>query len=71
MELTLRGAILQVFPSATAFGKAMGWSRQKASNIMNGRVSPDAEEMMQIARGIGVEDSGTFLRLFFPHVSTK
>lgn len=70
MEMTLRGAILQKFPSASAFGKAMGWGRQKASDIMNGRRKPDAEEMLLIAEMIGVHDSKTFMSLFFPTLST-
>lgn len=68
--MTLRGAILQKYPSATAFGKAMGWDRKKASDIMNGRRHPNADEMVQIAKDIGVTDASSFMSLFFPKLST-
>lgn len=71
MEMTLRGAILQKYPSATAFGKAMGWTRYKASNIINGRVQPNADEMIAIAKNIGVDDAKSFMTLFFPSLTTK
>lgn len=70
MEMTIRGAVLQKYPSATAFGKAMGWGRQKASDIMNGRRQPNAEEMTAIANNIGINDAKTFMSIFFPNVST-
>lgn len=71
MEMTLRGVVLQNYPSACAFGKAMGWNRQKASDIMNGRRQPSADEMIQIAKKIGIDDAQSFMSIFFPSVSTK
>ena len=71
MEMTLRGVILQKYPSATAFGKAMGWGRQKASNIMNGRIQPSADDMIAIANAVGINDSTSFMSIFFPTLSTK
>lgn len=70
MEMTLRGVILQKYPSASAFGKSMGWGRQKASDIMNGRRQPTAEEMVLIANDIGIQDAKSFMSLFFPSLST-
>jgi len=70
LEMTLRGAILQKYPSATAFGKAMGWDRKKASDIMNGRRQPNADEMVMIAKDIGATEARTFMSLFFPSMST-
>lgn len=71
MEMTLRGVVLQNYPSACAFGKAMGWNRQKASDIMNGRRQPSADEMIQIAKKIGIDDAQSFMSIFFPSVSIK
>lgn len=70
MEMTLRGVVLQKYPSASAFGKAMGWNRQKASDIMNGRRNPSADEMVQIAKNVGITDAQVFMSIFFPSVST-
>lgn len=71
VEMTIRGVVLQKFPSASAFGKAMGWNRQKASDIVNGRRQPSADEMVQIANAVGITDSKAFMSLFFPSMSTK
>jgi len=71
VQVSLRGAILDKFPSATAFGKAMGWPRKKASDVMNGRRKLDAEDMQAVAKAIEVQDSESFLALFFPSLSTK
>lgn len=71
MEMTLRGVVLQNYSSACAFGKAMGWNRQKASDIMNGRRQPSADEMIQIAKKIGIDDAQSFMTIFFPSMSTK
>lgn len=70
MEMTLRGVILQKYPSASAFGKALGWGRQKASDIMNGRRKPTADEMILIAQDVGINDAKSFMSLFFPNLST-
>ena len=70
MEMTLRGVILQKYPSATAFGKAMGWDRKKASDILNGRRQPNADEMILIAKDVGVTEAKAFMSLFFPQMST-
>ena len=71
MDMNLRGVILQRFPSATAFGKEMGWGRQKASNIMNGRTQPSAEDMIAIAQKVGIDDARSFMDIFFPTLSIK
>lgn len=71
MEMTLTGLLLQKYRSASAFGRAMGWGRQKASNILNGRAQPSADDMIKIANGIGITDAHTFMSLFFPSLSTK
>lgn len=70
MELKLRGVILQKYPSASAFGRAMGWDRKKASDIMNGRRQPTADEMVMIANDVGITEAGAFMSLFFPSMST-
>lgn len=70
MELNIRGAVLQKYSSASAFGKAMGWNRQKASDIMNGRRQPSADEMVLIAKDLGIDDAKAFMALFFPSLST-
>lgn len=67
MQITLRGAILSKYSNASAFGKAIGWSRKKASDIMNGRRRPSAKEMEDIANILGIKDDHVFMALFFSH----
>lgn len=70
MEMTVRGVILQKYPSASAFARSMGWPRQKASDIINGRRKPTADEMVMIAKDVGLTDAKAFMSVFFPGVST-
>ena len=70
MEMTVRGVVLQKYASASAFGRAMGWNRQKASDIINGRRQPSADEMVLMAQALGVDDAKAFMALFFPSLST-
>ena len=71
MEMTVRGVILQKYPSASAFARSMGWPRQKASDIINGRRKPTADEMVLIAQNVGLTDASAFMSVFFPSLSTK
>lgn len=71
MEMTVRGVILQKYPSASAFARSMGWTRKKASDIINGRRKPTADEMVLIAQDVGLTDANSFMSIFFPSVSTK
>ena len=71
MELNIRGVILQKYPSASAFARSMGWPRQKASDIMNGRRKPSADEMTMIANDVGLTNAESFMAVFFPNMSTK
>lgn len=71
MEMKLRGVILQKYPSASAFARSVGWGRQKASNIMNGRIQPSADDMIAIAEAVGIDDAKAFMALFFPTLTTK
>ena len=71
MGLNLRGVILQKYPSASAFAREVGWGRTKASGIMNGRVKPNADDMLTIAQAVGIDDANTFMAIFFPNYATK
>jgi transcriptional regulator with XRE-family HTH domain len=71
MQVSLRGAIFDRFSNISAFAKNIGWDRKKASDIVNGRRRPSADEMEEIARALNVEDEHTFMSLFFASLSTK
>ena len=70
MENQLRGAVLTKFPSISCFAKEMNWDRKKASRIINRIQKPSADDMEQMAKILGVNDSDSFVRIFLPSVPT-
>lgn len=65
MEITLRGAILGKYRNISQFAKAIGWNRKKASDIVNYRRRPSAQEMEEISELLDVHDNSSFMALFF------
>lgn len=70
MDNQLRGAVLAKFPSISAFANAMKWDRKKASRIINRVQPPSANDIEQMAIVLGIHDAETFVRIFFPTIST-
>lgn len=70
MENALKGAVFARFQNITAFAKAMGWDRKKASRIVNHVQKPTASDMEKMAIVLDVKDAETFVDLFLPSVST-
>lgn len=70
MENPIRGAVFGKFHSITAFSNAIGWKRNKASRILNGVQQPTADEIIQIAKCLNIQDAITFVSIFFPQLST-
>ena len=66
MENAIRGAVFSKYSNTTAFAKSIGWSRNKASRILNGVQSPSADDMEQISQCIGISDAKDFISVFFP-----
>ena len=71
MENGIRGAVFSVFKDITSFAKGIGWSRNKASRILNGKQMPSMEDAEKIAECVGITDASTFVSVFFPRMSTK
>ena len=71
MENKIRGAVFSKFSSITSFADAIGWSRNKASRILNGIQEPSASDVEQMAMCLNVLDAATFVSIFFPALSTK
>lgn len=71
MPNEIRGAVFRRFQSVSAFAEAIGWSRQKASRIVNGQQRPTAADMEEIAGCLGIDDAQEFWSVFFPTMSTK
>lgn len=66
----LRGAVMSKFKTIGEFADAIGWSRNKASRILNGIQDPDVEDIQNITRVIGIESKDVFLNIFFNPLST-
>ena len=71
MENALRGAVLAKYPSIKAFSDSMKWDRKKGSRIVNRVQKPTADDMEKMAILLNVQDADSFIRIFFPSVSTK
>ena len=70
-EMTLRGKVLSRYKTVSDFAEAIGWSRNKASRIVNGVQEPDTNEMQQLAELLQISTAEDFTALFFPKMSTK
>ena len=58
----IRGVVYSRFKSIAEFGKAIGWTRQKATNIVNGANDPSLDDVdkMSKALGLSLEDTAKF-----------
>ena len=61
-EMNLRGVVYSKFQSISELASVIGWTRQKASNIINGNVEPSLEDTDKLAKalGIGFEKTARF-----------
>jgi transcriptional regulator with XRE-family HTH domain len=66
MRNKIRGVVFSRFPSISAFAEAIGWTRQKASKIVNGSQRPSAEDMEEMAKCLGINNAEDFMGVFFP-----
>lgn len=66
----IRGAVFKKFSSITEFADAIGWSRNKASRIVNGSQIPTADDITQMAICLDTVNADTFISIFFPNLST-
>lgn len=66
-----RSLVLGKYKSIAEFADAIGWSRNKASRIVNGVQEPDANEMEQMAELFGIKTAEQFMNIFFVNLSTK
>ena len=71
MENSLRGAVLSKYPNISAFANAIGWDRKKASRIVNRQQLPSANDMIEMADYLDINDCDTFVHIFLPTVPTK
>ena len=69
--ITVRGLALSKYQSISGFARAIGWTRNKASRILNGVTDPSSEDMTKISALLGINTPESFLHYFFADLSTK
>jgi len=69
MELNvLRGEIVRAYHTQNAFADAIGWHKNKVSNMMTGKYKPDTDEVAIIAKALGLSEE-RFCLIFLPQKS--
>ena len=53
-EVTLRGIVYSKFNSIAGLAEAIGWTRQKATNIINGVTEPSLGDVNKLAKALGL-----------------
>lgn len=69
--ITVRGLALSKYQNISEFAKAIGWTRNKASRILNGVTDPSSEDMEKMSALLGINTPMSFIHYFFPELSTK
>lgn len=62
--INLRGLIASRFGSVSKFAKEIGWCYSKASRIVNGKQDPDASEIKDMIRVLGICDPAVVSSIF-------
>jgi len=68
--ITLRGLVLSKYRTIGDFSKAIGWQRNKASRIVNGKQFPNTEEIQEITACLKINSERLFVNIFFASLST-
>lgn len=53
-EISLRGIVYDKYKSISKLADAIGWSRQKTSNIINGVVEPSLSDTDKLSKALGM-----------------
>ena len=53
-QMTFRGLVYSKYKSIADFAQAIGWTRQKATNIVNGLQEPSLDDTNKMAKALGV-----------------
>lgn len=69
--MTYRGLVFSKYRNISEFAQAIGWSRNKASRVVNGIQEPDANDMEKMAELLDINTPEAFIDIFFKGLSTK
>lgn len=68
--LTIKGVALSKYGSCVKFADAMGWNRNKADRILNGKQDPSLKDIGRMVRRMNLP-SDVIVPLFFGTMFTK
>ena len=69
--ITLRGAVASKYKSISNFARAIGWTRNKASRIINNEQDINLSEIIEVTNALEIDSPEVFLNIFFAPLSTK
>ena len=64
----LRGEIVAAYRTQSAFADAIGWHKNKVTNMLNGKYKPDTDEVAMIADMLQLDANG-FCTIFLTRKS--
>lgn len=67
-QMTFRGLIYSRYKTIADFARAIGWTRQKATNIVNGTQEPSLDDIDKMAKAMEMSLDET-ARFFLPNRS--
>ena len=68
-EISLRGVVYDRYKSIAALADHVGWTRQKATNIVNMLTEPSLEDVDKLAKALGLSFERT--ARFFLHSKSQ
>lgn len=71
MSNNYRGLVFSKYKSITDFAKEIGWTRNKASRVVNGIQKPTASDMEQMADVLNIKTESQFVSIFFKSLPIK
>lgn len=67
-QITFRGLVYSRYKTIAEFAQVIGWTRQKATNIVNGAQEPSLDDVDKMAKAMGMAFEET-ARFFLPKQS--
>ncbi len=67
-QVTFRGLVYSRYKTIAEFAQVIGWTRQKATNIVNGAQEPSLDDVDKMAKAMGMAFEET-ARFFLPKQS--
>ena len=68
-SIGIRGVVYDKYKSISAFAQAIGWTRQKATLIVNGDQEPNLDDVDKMSKALNLDYEKT-ARFFFALVVT-